>query len=81
VAINPNPLCDRCGTEVVPEPELGDEQGQTVELSFAAYSQRMDLCKECLKPLLEWRNVGNRHLRGSLTAAESLPYMPILDDD
>lgn len=74
-------VCDYpgCALVIKPNQELWEFQAQPVNISFAAYTQRMHLCETHIRELDKWRAIGVRTLEGTVPAQERLKYMPHRD--
>lgn len=80
MGVREQPVCDQCDRDIVPNEALFDRQGQEVHIRFAAYTQKMTLCEDCIVDLDKWRRVGTRILGGTVTPRDALPYLPKLED-
>lgn len=72
-------VCSKCGTEIVPNLELGDRQGGVRKIVHPGYSWQLVLCEEHVKPLFDlYEDCADQVLtEGTAQGMDKLDYLPV----
>lgn len=72
------PVCDwpGCTNILRPNQELFDKQAQTIEVVFAAYKRRINLCETHMQEVEQFQRMGTLVMGGLIPAREALSYLP-----
>lgn len=77
------PVCAKCGSDIEPDPLLGDRQGGLREIVHGGTTWLITLCTKCAQPLwdLYWEFVELVKPGGTAVGSEALKYLPRIVDD
>ena len=77
------PVCAKCGSDIEPDPLLGDKQGGLLEIVHMGTTWQLTLCTKCAAPLwdLYWEFVELVKPGGTAIGSEALKYLPRIADE
>ncbi len=77
--ITEKPSCAKCGSDILPQPELGDRQGCLMHIKGAAETWALWLCAACKEPLYElyFPFVEVFLPEGTVTGKGKMDYLPV----
>lgn len=81
--IKETPTCAKCGSDILPQPELGERQGSRMQFKHPAESWILWLCADCKAPLYElyFPYVEMFLPEGTLTGKDKMDYLPRVPDE